>query len=275
MTIAARNRFLRAALAMAAILLAGAAVAVIAVLTGDYLPAEAPGTRPLPFLGSLPLFRYSPVASVLAVAAFPLFAAASLAFILFAFEKTQTVELTFFAAAAFAVALESLRLVMPLRDLWVGSMVYSVSISRVALFARLMALLSILGGIIFATAENSQQTGAGVFILSFFSFSLAKAIPMNTSDLAANFYVRSGYPRAMETFLAIVGILSVAAFLLQGIRRGIPEYRRSAAGLAVFLAGYGLLLSCDAWAIFAAGTALFFGGARMFLRGLHSYYLWQ
>lgn len=275
MTIAARNRFIRAALILALIFLVGSCAVAVIAFTGKTLPVSPPGTRPLALLARVPFTGYSAWASVLSIAVFPLFSAASLFYILITFEKTQTIELTFFAACAFAVALESFRLLIPLGELWANANAVSVDISRIALFSRLFAMLSVLAAIIFVTAENSQQTGAGIFILSFFAFTLAKAIPVNSVDLGSNFYVRNGYTASIEVFLTMLAILSVAGFLIQGITRVIPEYVRAAAGLALFLAGYGLLLACDAWVTLGAGTALFFGGARLYLKSLHSIYLWQ
>jgi len=275
MTIAARNRFLRAGLILAIVMLALSCVAAVVVLTGGTLPAASPGTRPVPALDRLPFAPYSPVASLLSIAIFPLFSVVTLAFILFAFEKTQTIELTFFAATAFAIALESFRILIPLLELWANSNGYSVSVSRIALFGRLFAMLAALAGIIFVTGENAQQTGAAVFILAFFAFTLAKAIPVNSADMSSNFFVRNGYTAAIEVFLGALGFFSVLGYLMQGLTRGVPEYVKAAAGLAAFIAGYAILLGCDSWVAFAGGILALFLGTRLFVMSLHSLYLWQ
>lgn len=275
MTIAVRNRFIRGALILAILLLVGSCVAAALAFAGQALPRVPTGLRPLPLLDRVPFAGFSSSAAVLAIAVFPLFSVVSLAYVLFAFEKTQTIELTFFAACSFALALEAFRLYIPLGGLWANANALSVDISRIALFSRLLAMLSLLAGIIFVTADNSQQTGTGIFILSFFAFTLAKAIPVNSVELGANFIVRNGYTSAIEFFLTMLAAMSVAGFLIQGLTRSVPEYVRAAFGLALFLAGYALLLACDAWLTLGAGTALFFGGSRLFLKSLHSLYLWQ
>lgn len=185
MTIAARNRFLRAGLILAAIMMILTCVAAVVVLTGGSLPKTAPGTRVLPLLDRLPAAPYSALASTLAIVVFPIFSVITLGYVLFGFEKTQTIELTFFAATAFAMALESFRILIPLLELWNNTTGYAVEVSRIALFGRLLAMLTMLAGIIFVTGDNAQQTGAGIFILAFFAFTLAKAIPVNSAVLVS------------------------------------------------------------------------------------------
>lgn len=275
MTIAARNRFLRTWLILASIMMALACVGAVLIISGGSLPNGAPGRRPMPLLDKFSLTPYSALASTLAIVVFPVFSVITLGFILFAFEKTQTIELTFFAATAFAIALESFRILIPLWELWIGTTGYSVGISRVALFGRLFAMLTLLAGIIFVTGDNAQQTGPAVFILAFFAFTLARAIPVNSTDLSSNFFVRNGYATAIETFLWALGALSVVGYLMQGLTRGTPEYVRSAGGLAGFALGYVTLLACDSWFMLALGLLFLMTGTRLFLKSLHSLYLWQ
>ncbi len=275
MTIAARNRFLRAGLILAAIMMILTGVAAVLVLTGGSLPKAAPGTRALPILDRIPFAPYSAVASTVAIAVFPLFSVFTLAYILFGFEKTQTIELTFFAATAFAISLESFRVLIPLWELWASTAGYAAEASRIAVFGRLFAMLTILAGILFVTGDNAQQTGAGIFILAFFAFTLAKAIPVNSTDVSSNFFVRNGYATAINTFMWVLGILAVAGYLIHGLTRGTPEYVRASVALAFMCAGYVLLLGCDSWIVLGAGALSLTGGTRRFLKSLHALYLWQ
>src|SRR5574344_2468614 len=100
MTIASRNRFIRIATlfsaALAFMFIAGMAL----TLMRHSLPQALPGVRAVPALDRFPLMAWSPLATLLSIGVYPIFSLACLAYILFAFEKTHTVEIAFFAAFA-------------------------------------------------------------------------------------------------------------------------------------------------------------------------------
>jgi len=275
MTIAARNRFIRFATIISLALALAVIASVILILIHRSLPTEAPGFRPLGALEGFRLTPYSPTATVLAIGIFPFFSLAGLLYILFAFEKTQTVEITFFAACVFAVSFESLRLLIPLYEVWSLATFFSVTISRLVFFSRIFTLLALLSSAVFASGKTLQQLGPSIFLLAFFSFSLSTAIPVNSGSMSSIFLVASGYRETIRFFLFLLGTLSALSYLILGKTRNIPEYSRSAGGIVLLLAGYAMLGSCDTWIFLVAGTFLFFGGAWFYLNPIHRYYLWQ
>lgn len=275
MTIAARNRFIRFATIISLILVIGVLASTILILVHRSLPTVTPGFRPLAALENSRLTPYSPLAAILAIALFPFFSLAGLMYILFAFEKTQTVEITFFAACVFAVSFESLRLLIPLYGLWTNANFFSVTISRLVFFSRIFTLLALLSSAVFASGKTLQQLGPSIFLLAFFSFSLSTAIPVNSGNMSSIFLVASGYRETIRFFLFLLGFLSALSYLILGKTRNIPEYSRSAGGLVLLLAGYAMLGTCDTWVFLAAGAILFFGGAWFYLNPIHRYYLWQ
>jgi hypothetical protein len=76
-------------------------------------------------------------------------------------------------------------------------------------------------------------------------------------------------------FMLLVGALCILAYLIPGNLKSIPEYRRAAGGLALFLAGWAILMLCDSWAFLAIGGTLLAAGTSVYLDSLHRYYLWQ
>ncbi len=275
MTIATRNKFIRAAAFIALALAITAVVCVILILVKKRLPTEMIGARaPIAFEG-LPFARWSARASIASIALYPFFALAGLLYILFAFEKTQTVEITFFAACLFAISFEALRLFIPFYQTWVHGDFLAVAISRAVLVSRIFVLLGLLASGIFTTGQTAQQLGPSVFLLAFFSFGLGSAIPLNSSHMSANFLVIPGYSAMISLFMLLLGFLAVLSYLIPGKMRGIPEYRHAAFGLILFLAGYAILSQCDSWAFFGAGTILIAAGSWLYLERLHRYYLWQ
>lgn len=275
MTIAARNRFIKIATVVSLALVAAAIASVTLILMRHSLPETAPGLRPLQGMDGFALTPYSPAAAIMAIGIFPFFSLLGLLYILFAFEKTQTVEITFFAACVFAVSFESFRLLIPLNELWSQANFLSVTISRLVFFSRIFTMLALLSSAVFASGKTLQQLGPSIFLLAFVSFSLAGAIPVNSGNMSSIFLVTSGYKETIRLFLFLIGSLSALSYLILGKTRNIPEYSRSAGGIVVLLSGYAMLASCDTWLFLAGGVILFFGGAWLYLNPIHRYYLWQ
>ncbi len=275
MTIATRNRFIRFAAIISLFLVLAVLASIILILIHGSLPKKAPGFRPFAALEGIWLTPYSPTATIIAIGLFPFFSLAGLLYILFAFEKTQTVEITFFAACVFAVSFESLRLLIPLYEIGTYANFFSVTIARLVFFSRIFTLLALLSSAVFASGKTLQQLGPSVFLLAFFSFSLSSAIPINSGDMSSIFLATSGYRETISLFLFLIGALSALSYLILGKTRNIPEYSRSAGGIVLLLTGYAMLASCDTWVFLVAGTLLFFGGTWFYLNPIHRYYLWQ
>lgn len=275
MTIASRNRFIRIATLFSATLALMFVGGMALTLMRHSLPQAIPGLRPLPSLDRVALTPWSPVATLLAIGVYPIFALMCLVYVLIAFEKTQTVEITFFAAFALASSLEAFRVFMPLYGLWQNANFYAETISRVTLFSRFLSMLLLLASCIFTTGKSIQQIGASIFLLAFFSLSLSKIIPINTGVFLSNFTMQSGYMGSVTFLLMTLGTLSALSYLILGITRAVPEYVSAAWGITLLLAGYTLLGMCDSWAFLVAGIAFFFWGAWIYLNRIHRYYLWQ
>jgi hypothetical protein len=269
MTIATRNRFIRIAACAALALAVTAIVCIVLILVRKHLPATMLGVRPLSFM------HYSPYASLASIGLFPIVSLAGLLYILFAFEKTQTIEITFFAACLFSLSIEAFRLFIPLYQTWLSSGFLAITISRAILVARIFLLLSLLCSGIFTTGQTSQEVGPSIFLLAFFSFALSKAIPFNEGHFSSNFLIQPSYTDMVTLFMLLIGVLCVLVYLIPGKLKTIPEYRQAAGGLAMFLAGYAILSICDSWVFFAAGSILFVAGTCVYLDRLHRYYLWQ
>lgn len=275
MTIASRNSFIRIGALLSLTLLVTAIVSAGLVIVRHWLPDMPPGPRPLALLNDFPLTPWSPVASMAAIAVYPLFALLCLGYILFAFEKTQTVEITLFSACACAISLEAFRIFIPLYHLWVHTGFYAEAVSRVAYFSRILALILLLASAIFTTGETIQQLAPSIFILAFFSYGLANVIPVNTGSMLSSFTMEIGYARMLNLFFCAFGALSALSYVILGKTRGVREYMAAAGGLILFLAGYALLAMCDTWIFLLAGSALLFAGAGLYLDRIHRYYLWQ
>ena len=265
MTIATRNHFIRAATIVSFVLAAISVIGTIFILAHHGLPVTEPGRRPIDALSGFFLTHWNPVATVAAIGIFPILSLAGLLYVLFAFEKTQTVEITFFAAAIF----------VPLYGLWIHANFFSAAISRAVIFCRIFVLLALLASAIFTTGETIQQVGPSLFLLAFFSLSLANVMPINSGGMTSTFMIPTGFRGSLVSLLSLLGVLTLVSYLVLGKTRGIPEYGDSAGGIFLFLVGYALLALCDSWLFFAAGALLISVGSWVYLDRIHRYYLWQ
>lgn len=275
MTIATRNRFIRLATLVSFALTITALVSLFLILTHHLLPLTPPGHRAFHMLNKVFLTKYSPLASAIAICIFPFFSLAGLLFILFSFEKTQTVEITFFAACIFVMSLESLRMFIPLYQLWMHANFLSATISRVVLCSRIFILLAILSSAIFTTGGTIQQVGPSLFLLAFFSMSLSNVIPINSGSITATFIISSGFRIMLDAMFLLIGSMGVLSYLVLGKTRGIPEYTAAGGGIALLLPGYAILNLCDSWFFLACGIILLVTGTWRYLDRIHRYYLWQ
>jgi len=275
MTLATRNRFVLSATIISAVLVLITGIATVVILIQNRLPAQIPGIRQISGLDDFFLTPYSPLASILTLNVFPVIALCSLLYMLVAFEKTQSIEITFFAACAFALAFEGLRICIPLYGLWDNSNFYLMTVARSILACRIFILLAILSSGLFTTGATSQQLGSALFLEAFFSFTLARAIPLNARSVSSNFLLLPGYDELLGIVFLTLGLLSILVYLILAKTRGIPEYRAAAAGLALMFCGYPLLAASDTWVILAAGTCLMVAGGALFLKKIHTFYLWQ
>jgi len=275
MTIASRNRFIRLATFISLALLITSIASIVLILVHQGLPASPQGTRPLAILDKLKLTPFNALASMIAIGIYPLYSLIFLIYILFAFEKTQTVEIIFFAAFAFSVSLEAFRIFIPLYQLWNNSGFYSVTISRIAYCSRILTVIFLLSSSIFTTRKSIQQLGPIIFLLAFLAFSLANAIPANSGTISSNFLVTPGYSTMLMLFFFILELLCTLSYLIMGKTLGVKEYFQAAFGLILLLTGYSLLALCDTWVFLASGVFLLFLGTRIYLDRLHRYYLWQ
>lgn len=275
MTIATRNRLIRTAIIISAVISTIAITCVVILLTKKTVPQTISGSRPFPVLENFKIFSYSPIASLLSLTYFPLFSVFFLTFLLFGFEKTQTVEITFFAASIFIVSLESFRLFIPLYQLQLFPGFFSTTISRISLFSRIFFILSLLASGIFSTGQTAQKLGSAIFLLVFVSFSLSNSIPVNSGNNTSNFLLLPGYQGTLSFLFIILCFLTAISYIILGKSRGSKDYSLIALASTILLVGYSLLTLCDSWIFLVSGSGLFFYGTWMYLNRMHRYYLWQ
>lgn len=275
MTLATRNRFVLFATIITALLSITTIIATVLIYVHKILPDQIPGIRQVRGLDTFFLTPYSSLASILSLNVYPIIAFITLSYVIFAFEKTQSVEITFFAACIFAFSLEALRIFIPLYALWDNTNFYSMAIARIILSSRIFIALGLLSSGLFTTGATSQQLGAALFLEFFLSFTLARAIPLDATSVSSNFLILPGYRSTIFTILVIIIVLTIFIYLILAKTKGITEYKYVALAVFILFLGLAFLAISDTWLFLAFGVTFSSLGGLLFLKKIHEYYLWQ
>ena len=275
MTIAGRNRILIFGICIAALMAVGSISCCIVIVAHNLL-AELPTAPESAFrLLRLPFFAYSNYAVMAGVVTFPLIALTLLICVFFLFEKTHALEISFFSLFIFALSVEALQLLFPLQVRYPLLTILIASTARIIFFFRFGAYLSLLTASLFAHKIFTRETGSIIFLLSFIAFALSHTIPIDTVQTLSFFSFSHSYRYLLYSFSGIVCALAVVSFLLVGIYRSIPEYRKAAIRLLAMLIAYTVLIYTGSWVFIVLGIGALLAAGFFFLKAIHQLYLWQ
>lgn len=275
MTIAGRNRILIFGICIAALMAVGSISCCIVIVAHNLL-AELPTAPESAFrLLRLPFFAYSNYAVMAGVVTFPLIALTLLICVFFLFEKTHALEISFFSLFIFALSVEALQLLFPLQVRYPILTVFMPSIARIIFFFRFGACLALLTSSLFAHKTFTRETASIIFLLSFSAFALSHVIPIDTIHTVSFFSFSHSYRYLLYSFSGIVCALAVVSFLLAGIYRSIPEYRKAAIRLLAMLIAYTVLIYTGSWFFTVLGIGALLAAGFFFLKAIHQLYLWQ
>ena len=275
MTIAGRNRILIFGICIAALMAVGSISCCIVIVAHNLL-AELPTAPESAFrLLRLPFFAYSNYAVMAGVVTFPLIALTLLICVFFLFEKTHALEISFFSLFIFALSVEALQLLFPLQVRYPILTVFMPSIARIIFFFRFGACLALLTSSLFAHKTFTRETASIIFLLSFSAFALSHVIPIDTIHTVSFFSFSHSYRYLLYSFSGIVCALAVVSFLLAGIYRSIPEYRKAAIRLLAMLIAYTVLIYTGSWVFIVLGIGALLAAGFFFLKAIHQLYLWQ
>ena len=250
-------------------------VAVFIILCAN-APREA--ARDMVRIVSLPAlepFAASFYAAAAAALALTLAGTATLLRVYLLFEKTPSIEITFFSAGLIAASAECLRLLVPFIGIWTEHPLMLVAVSRTILFARVLFVLALLAGSAFSIEKAMQNSGALLFFVLVAAFFTAAGIPVNYSKPSTDFLLIPGYSAMLRLIFALLLAISPLSFFLQVKTHHVPGYYKTAVGCLFLCAGWIMLGICDCWPLLGAGLALFAVGASLYIRSLHKLYLWQ
>ncbi len=272
MTIKIRNKIIIAIMFFSLLLILAAAF-----VTGKSLIQKTfayPSAALLPYnrMQKPLLIRFSFAAVAASVFMFMIYVFISLLYIAIEFEKTQSTELIYFSVFLIACSMESVRLAFPLMNLWTRAALPALVLSRTVLQGRLLAPLAILFATIFNGSENRQYIGQNIIVLTVITLSLAVFAPLNTTVVLAECRLQTGFAALFRTVQYLIGALAIIAYLIQSIASGAPG--KFPLSLLLLIGGYLALCSASNYLLLVFGSAALISGTFIYLKNLHTKYLW-
>ena len=191
------------------------------------------------------------------------------------FEKTQTLELSYFPVFLISCILECTRLGLSVFYTWQTSSSYLLVLGRIIIVARILAPLSLLFASLFNQAGHRQDTSRNILILFLASISTGLFYPLNSNFTFSTCTVVWGYRTFFIVIRALIVILTLSTFVISGIVHSTKQSFYLASGCAVMLTGYFMLISADCWLFTILGTAFLIPGTVWYLTSLHKLYTWN
>ncbi|MCL2067520.1 MAG: hypothetical protein FWG99_08655, partial [Treponema sp.] len=218
-------------------------------------------------------FQPSFYAFNVSIAMLTVFSLAGLCLIYYFFEKTQSQEIFFIVLFIISLAFESLRLILPLQQIYAIPSFYLLFTSRILLFGRCFGLFSLFGASIYAAGLESQKQRNIIFIVAITSLFIAMGTPIDTFAWESNFNSITGNIVVFRILNGGMLLITVTSFLIAAYLRGSREYFYIGIGAFLALIGRSLLLNADSWAGLP-GILLLSVGAWFICKYLHKFYLW-
>ena len=190
------------------------------------------------------------------------------------FEKTQSPEILFVAFFTASFSLESLRLILPLGQIYAIPSLYSLAASRVILFARHFGIFSLFAASLFAAGYGAQRQRNVIMLMIITALIIALGVPIDTQTWDSSLNMINGYASLFRLIEAGTFLITIVSFFIAAWSRGSRDFAVIGAGSALAFFGRAIMLSADAWMGIPAALVLLAAGTWMVCTSLHKIYLW-
>ncbi|MDE5899491.1 MAG: hypothetical protein K2H09_09570 [Treponemataceae bacterium] len=268
MTIRTRNRILFFLMFISMTLILGLGIiSTTQHLTGKFTEPDA---IPAQLLQRAMPFRFHFMTVIMAIFILLIYAFINFLYINVEFEKTQSTKIIYFAVYLIGCLAESARLCVPLMNLWHSSSLVASLCSRIVLFGRTIAPLSLLFAVVYNDDKHRQDIEQNLVILLIVSIVIAKIIPLNTAAMLPVCRFGWGGSALFTTMRYIIIVVTAISQILLAIQSNVGS--KYPYGFLLLAAGYMIL--CDTYcpAEFVAGTAAIISGTFIYLKNLHRMY---
>ncbi|MDR0313487.1 MAG: hypothetical protein LBI14_07805 [Treponema sp.] len=216
----------------------------------------------------------SPYVPFATVAGAVLFSLIGIILISYFFEKTQCQEILFVGLFVLSFAFESLRIMIPLKEVLEFPILYAANGTRVLIFGRYFGLFSLFAASLYSAGLQVQKQQNIIFFCVIGSMVIALGIPVDGLSWDTTLSMLSDYS---EAFAMIQwGILGITAtsFFISAYTRGSKEYVYIGLGVLITYLGRDILLNSDTWISPVPGLIFLSLGTWFLCIKLHKIYLW-
>ncbi|MBR7064735.1 MAG: hypothetical protein IKI31_06295 [Treponema sp.] len=217
--------------------------------------------------------RYQFWAVVASLFVFLIYVPITVFFLFLEFEKTHSNEVIFFAFFLIGCLAETIRLCIPLFNLWHSFSLVSIIPARAILFARILSPLSLLFLTIFSEPEHRQLVERNIVILTVISIMAAIIFPLNTMVILPSFCMQCGDEKLYFTIRILMLLLAIAAIFVKSNHIG-SDYK-NALYFTILSIGYFLCTQSFSFVMLAISAVFFIAGTILYLTNLHKQYLWK
>ena len=276
MTLSARNYILKAGMLFSLFCLVICIVASIQAIP-VYASMEAEVTRRpggifQVFFGDILDAKLLAVNS--SILALIVYSIVSMVFVYIFFEKTQSPEILFVVFFVASFSPETLRLILPLGQVYEIPSLYALMASRIILFTRNFGIFSLFVASVFAAGYEAQRQRNFIVFVVVIALVIALGVPIDTYAWDSSLKMVTGYVpmfRLIETGLVLITAVS---FFIAAWTRGSREYNIIGSGSVLAFLGRNILLNTDTWAVLPLGFALLAAGTWLICINLHKIYMW-
>ncbi len=227
------------------------------------------------FISRIPLTRYSPAASLIAILVLDLYVPLTAWVIYHHFENTQSTEIIFFSCFLLGCLCEGVKLFIPLFNLGESYTSFLFFCGRIVVLGRLLTVLSLLGMSIMSDANQRQDIERNLMIIVTSAIVCAIFMPLNSFEVTTTLIVPWGFSSLFFSLRLLLIAVTFISMFINGNNRDNPELKQAAFALIVVATGYGLLLTADNFLFLVTGCSGLCLGTYFLLRNLHKLYMWK
>lgn len=266
MTLKKRNYFFIAGIIISTLsLFFITALFITAALKNQVTPPRH-AVRPFYFsLKSGFLFSQNFISVIVSIFIFSAYVPITLSIILRLFEKTQAMEIVFYAVFLLGCFMEQARMLMPLFDLWKTYTVLLNTIGRIVICGRMLAPLSLFFIPVFTELKHRQDFTQNIILAILIAVFTGLLMPLDASKTTSTCTVVWSYEEIFFAVRLLLFIASVICFKGKG----------NLVGYIILFAGYSCLCIADSIAVLSAGAVLLIAGTYRFIVAYHKMYLWR
>lgn len=186
----------------------------------------------------------------------------------YSFEKTQSPEIIYFIGFLFGCLLETIRLLIPILNIWTSYSIATIFIGKVVFTGRLTVVFSLLFASLFTRDAQNQEPERNLLFIVIFSMIFAVFIPVNSGTILSSVMPQIGFNTLFICIFSIIFILSCISLFFTERKKLIIPYM-------ILILGYIFLVFSSNLVLLFLGIALSSYGAYSYLGRLHNHYLWS